>query len=307
MRWRILEIGGAPRYISLERGLIQISDKDQMLGRLDIDGILSLLVRSPGATISTPVIDKCAQNNIPIIFCNQRFLPTSIAVPLDFHSDQTRRIRTQINVKTSVKNQIWKQIVKAKIKNQCEVLRYFNLTGVERLNRLSQLVKAGDTQNHEAQAAQLYWPALFGPKFRRNRSAEDQNILLNYGYIIMRSAMLSAILSVGLHPTISVHHKNRSNPFCLVDDLMEPYRPIIDQIVKRLHEKSIVTLNQNVKMSLASVVANDRNYGDGMAAHFQNMVQFVQNYLLILESGKGQVMVPKLFTEIELESLLTEC
>ena len=202
---------------------------------------------------------------------------------------------------------MWKQIVIHKVQNQSKTLSYFNLSGTARLERLAKLVKAGDIENIEAQAAQIYWPSLFGKSFRRDRSADDQNILLNYGYTIIRSSMLSAILSVGLNPSISLHHKNRTNPFCLVDDLMEPFRPIIDQIVKRLSEKNILELNKEVKAVLASVVSNDMSYGGSMAAHHQYMIIFVQNYLKVLEEGKGCLDKPQLFTDIELEGILSEC
>ena len=262
---------------------------------------------SPGASISTPLIDRCAKENIPIIFCNQKYFPTSITTPIDYHGDQTRRIRTQIDAKTSVKNMLWKQIVIYKIYNQLEVLRHFNLDGTARLERLAKLVKAADIENVEAKAAQIYWPSLFGRSFRRDRTAEDQNVLLNYGYTIIRSTMLSAILSVGLNPSISLHHKNRTNPFCLVDDLMEPFRPIIDQIVKRLSEKNIVELNGEVKSALSSVVSNDMSYGGSMVAHHQNMITFVHSYLSIMEKGRGKLDSPNLFSAIELESILSKC
>ena len=119
--------------------------------------------------------------------------------------------------------------------------------------------------------------------------------------------MLSAILSVGLNPSISLHHKNRTNPFCLVDDLMEPFRPIIDQIVKRLSEKNIAELNGAVKSTLASVVSNDMSYGGNMAAHHQNMIMFVHSYLSIMETGRGKLDSPNLFSAIELESILSKC
>lgn len=124
----------------------------------------------------------------------------------------------------------WAQIVRAKIEAQAELL-------VERcghdngLVMMSRRVRSGDPQNLEAQAARIYWRALFGPEFFRMRQAGDQNRLLNYGYAVLRALVARALCGAGLHPSLGLSHHNRYNPFCLADDLMEPFRPLVDRAV----------------------------------------------------------------------------
>jgi CRISPR-associated protein Cas1 len=131
------------------------------------------------------------------------------------------------------KKRAWQTIVRAKIKAQWSLLEEVGqpLPGLD--DFLSR-VHSGDPENVEAQAASKYWRALFGPDFRRDRDAFDQNRLLNYGYAVLRAATARAICGTGLHPALGVQHHNQYNPFCLADDLMEPYRPMVDRVVHRV-------------------------------------------------------------------------
>lgn len=176
MRSQILEISGQSRRLALRRGAIIVSDDSTELGQIDLDGVLSIIITSHGASLSTPLIAEIASRNIPLIICNSHFQPISISLPITEHSDQTRRYEAQALAKTGVKNRIWQKIVKAKIKNQYELLRSYQLPGAERLNRLRGLVKSGDPQNVEAQSTQVYWPSLFGKTFRRDRHKGDPNV-----------------------------------------------------------------------------------------------------------------------------------
>ena len=162
--------------------------------------------------------------------------------------------------------------------------------------------------NIEAQAAQVYWPALFGSNFRRDRSREDLNILLNYGYAVIRSSMTNAVLSAGLHPTFGVFHRNRNNPLCLVDDLIEPYRPIVDQVVRSLDTKGCRELTSDTKRCLASIVTGDQVVLGKTSPLFQHM--YGLSYALLKCIGDGKVSalpMPKLFTELEVEAMVLRC
>jgi CRISPR-associated protein Cas1 len=154
-------------------------------------------------------------------------------LPLDAHHVQTERHRAQGEASAPTRKRIWQRLIAAKIAQQADVLVHF--TGHHGgLLPLSKRVRSGDPDNLEAQAAQRYWPSLFGRDFRRDRDADGINALLNYGYAVMRAAIARAVVASGLIPSLGVFHSNRSNPFCLADDLLEPYRPYVDWRVRLL-------------------------------------------------------------------------
>jgi CRISPR-associated protein Cas1 len=158
-------------------------------------------------------------------------------LPLDAHHVQTQRHLAQVEASVPVKKRIWQALVSAKIAQQGAVLLHF--TGQHGgLLPLSKRVRSGDPDNLEAQAAQRYWPLLFGKDFRRDRDEEGINAMLNYGYAVVRAAVARSIVASGLIPSLGVFHSNRSNPFCLADDLFEPYRPYVDWRVRLLVNES---------------------------------------------------------------------
>ena len=208
--------------------------------------------------------------------------------------------------KKGIKNNIWKKLVRAKVQNQSTLLKHLNSPSTQRLNRLASNIKIGDLENIEAQAAQIYWPALFGKNFRRDRNAEGINILLNYGYTILRSSMTKAIITAGLHPTFGVFHKNKKNPFCLVDDLMEPYRPLVDQVVKRLEEKNKTELSPIVKRCLAAIVQGDHVSDYAVSPLFQHMSNLSFTFWETLIGNKTNMAMPTLLSEIEVEAITSK-
>ena len=169
-----------------------------------------------------------------IVVCDQSMMPSGLMLPLAANSLHTQRVRSQIGVSLPRRKRVWQLIVQAKIRSQASVLR-LRCGDDAGLESLASKVRSGDPENLEARAAQRYWPRVFeDPDFRRRRDAADQNRLLNYGYAVLRAGVARAICSTGLHPSIGVHHKSRSNPFCLADDLMEPWRAMVDAEVAEM-------------------------------------------------------------------------
>ena len=304
---RVVEISGEPRHVGIRRGLLTVSDGSSELGTVDLDGVLAILITSRGATLTTPLISVASSRNIPIITCNERFQPVSVSLPLIQHNDQTRRFEAQSVAKKGLKNKLWKQIVASKVRNQSDLLSLVNASGAERLKRLAGIVRPGDLENIEAQAAQVYWTELFGKSFRRDRNQAGINSFLNYGYAVLRSSMTSAVLASGLHPTLGLFHKNKNNPLCLVDDLMEPYRPLVDQVVLRIHEKGHEDLNQEVKRALAGVVTADQVIVGSTSPLFKHMhnLSFAVSELFI--GRVVSISFPTLLPELEVEALVREC
>lgn len=187
------------------------------------------------ATYTQSVFLDLMEAGATVIVCGRDHLPAGMMLPLDAHHVQTERHRAQVKVSEPRRKQVWQALVSAKIRQQAFVLQHFKGTSAG-LDAMSSRVRSGDPDNLEAQAAQRYWVQLFGKEFRRDRAADGTNALLNYGYAILRAAVARAIVAAGLIPSLGVFHKNRSNPFCLADDLLEPYRPFVDWRVRGMVE-----------------------------------------------------------------------
>lgn len=200
---------------------------------LPIEDLGVVIVDDARATYTQAVFLELLSAGATVLVTGRDHLPAGMMLPLDAHHVQTERHRAQVEANIPTKKRIWQALISAKIAQQGIMLAHF--TGHHGgLLPLSKRVRSGDPDNLEAQAAQRYWPALFGKDFRRDRAADGINALLNYGYAIMRAAIARAVVASGLIPSLGVFHSNRSNPFCLADDLLEPYRPYVDWRVRLL-------------------------------------------------------------------------
>ncbi len=191
-------------------------------------------------TITHALIDALLENNCAIITCNEKHLPVGLMLPLDGHNLQSERFREQIEASGPLKKQLWQQTVVAKILGQAHVL---GTQHIEHNNMLkwAKDVRSGDTDNMEARAAAYYWRNVFGDQdFIRAQEGLPPNNLLNYGYSIVRAMMARALVAAGLLPTLGIHHHNRYNAYCLADDIMEPYRPFVDEMVLTMIKQGMV-------------------------------------------------------------------
>lgn len=210
-----------------------IERPDHPKATLPIEDLGVVIVDDARATYTQAVFIELLEAGATVMVTGRNHLPAGMMLPIDAHHIQTERHRAQVEASEPVKKRLWQSLVAGKIALQGEVLNHF--TGVDGgLGPMSKRVRSGDPENLEAQAAQRYWPRLFGDEFRRDRNANDANALLNYGYAIVRAAAARAIVASGLIPSLGVFHRNRSNPFCLADDLFEPYRPLVDWRVRNL-------------------------------------------------------------------------
>lgn len=174
------------------------------------------------------------ENNVAVITTDQKHLPLGMNINFQGGTMQTETFNHQINLKEPLKKKLWKQTVIAKIKNQKKLMKMHSLE-IETLNRLMKKVKSGDPENLEGQAARYYWQRLFNPfTFNCKRFGDPPNNILNYGYAILRTIIARSLAGSGLHPSIGIHHHNQYNAFCLADDIMEPYRPFVDELALNL-------------------------------------------------------------------------
>ena len=254
MSGQIVEITQIGHKLGKTRGFLEIYNRDKKLGQVSLDDILAVIISVPGCSISTALVDQLCQMHIPLVMCGNNFLPSSITLPVSGHGRQFQIMRSQMVLPEPRRKRAWQKIVSAKIMNQAEALLYFGNKNI-RLISLAKQVKSGDPNNYEAQAARIYWQNMFGNDFRRDRDALGINSALNYSYAVLRACVARGLCAAGLHPSFSLHHKNPRNPINLVDDFIEPFRPISDMSVKAINsEEEISELTPQIKTKLASII-----------------------------------------------------
>lgn len=225
-----------------------------------IEDLGILVLEHQQITLTHYLLDKLVSANVAVITCNDTHHPTGLLMSLESNTLQSERFRAQIEASEPLKKQLWQQTVKAKISNQAAVIKKwegkYNL-----LTSLAASVRSGDEGNNEAVAAAHYWQNLFPPSwnFYRKRDGTAPNNLLNYGYAIVRAGMARAITGAGLLPTLGIFHRNRYNAYCLADDMMEPYRPYVDVVIRTIihNTSAVATLTQELKVELLKIPTLD--------------------------------------------------
>jgi CRISP-associated protein Cas1 len=258
------------------KGLEDRADKT-----VPIEDIGMLVLEHQQITITHYVLDKLVSNNVAVVTCNDTHHPTGLLMPLESNTLQSERFSAQIDASAPLKKQLWQQTVAAKISNQAAVFKKWNINNKLLIN-LADAVKSGDTENVEGTAAVHYWQNLFPPGwlFYRKREGTPPNNLLNYGYAIIRASIARAIVGAGLLPTLGIFHRNRYNAYCLADDIMEPYRPFVDIVVRSIVDKT----------SQVEVLTTD----------FKNQLIGVMNTDVLLDGAKSPLMVAMQRTAVSL-------
>lgn len=223
-----------------------------------IEDIGVIVLDHHSITISQQLITLLLENNAAIITCNYTHHPTGLLLNLDGHSTQQERFEAQVRASEPLKKQLWQQTIKAKLRNQAQVLEICGREGAY-LRNLANKVLSGDSSNLEAQGAAYYWKHLFDGDFFRRREGEPPNNLLNYAYAILRACVARSLVGSGLLPTLGIFHRNRYNSYCLADDVMEPFRPFADLLVWEIVDEGhdIDILDRPMKAMLLKLPATD--------------------------------------------------
>ena len=241
------------------------SFKEQYRVTKPIEDLGVVVLDNKQITITSGLLEALLENNCAVITCDSKCLPVGLMLPLYGNTTQNERFRQQIEASLPLKKQLWQQTIKAKIENQASVLSDCSGEVVKCMRIWASDVRSGDPDNLEARAAAYYWKSLF-PKidgFTRDRDGVPPNNLLNYGYSILRAVVARGLVISGLLPTFGIHHHNRYNAYCLADDIMEPYRPYVDELVFRLVESygSKIELSKEVKARLLTIPTIDVRIG----------------------------------------------
>ena len=250
-----------PMTLSLKNCQLVLAYKDDPNNRqtIPIEDIGVVILENQQVSITIPLMNALVEGNVQVVVCNDHGMPSAMLQRFEGNNLQGEILRTQIGAGEVLKKQIWKQIVEAKIKNQAALLNKVGRNG-DLLKPYYQNVKSGDTDNREGIAARIYFSELFGELFVRDRNLSGINALLNYGYAILRAATARSLVSSGLLPAIGIFHHNRSNAFPLADDIMEPYRPYVDEIVYDLAMQGRLELTKNNKADLIKVLYADTQF-----------------------------------------------
>lgn len=286
---RIVEIAEDGRHLSVDRGFMIVQADGRELGRVPLDDIGVVIANAHGITYSNTLLTTLAERGAALVLCGRNHRPVAWLWPVVGHHAQGGRLRAQMAASRPLEKRIWQHLVKAKIAQQAAALAALGKPagGVARLQHQ---VASGDPDNLEAQAARRYWPLLFGPEFRRDRDADGANAMLNYGYAVLRAATARAICAAGLHPSVGVNH--RSDDLALADDLMEPFRPLVDLAVARLIDAGTLEVNREAKRGLALVTAIDMRTERGTTPLWTCLERLAVSVARSFEDGRASLDLP---------------
>lgn len=231
---RIIEIADQSAFLSLNNNLLTIRLPDRQTVTVPVGEVQCLLLANPAITVTGALLAALAENNAVVVVSGKDRLPMAMQLPLKGNYIQNERFRSQAEAKLPLRKRLWQVVVQAKLRSQGRLLQKLHGSDFG-LEKLSEQVRSGDSDNMESRGAVIYWKNFWDGDFVRDREAVDNNMMLNYGYAVLRAITARACCAAGLHPTIGINHHNRYNPYCLADDLMEPFRAVVDEAVYKLN------------------------------------------------------------------------
>ena len=252
--WRTILVT-KPCRLSMKNQQLVYEPKDEETIRVPLEDITVIVLENNQSSMTTALLSQCAEKNIALFTCDNYHMPNGCFTPFHQHSRFSQISHIQRDMKLPLKKQIWQKIITQKIINQSQLLKYFDKDNIQ-VELLTNKVKSGDSENLEALAARRYWSTLFDDFLRDQKALDPRNIALNYGYAIVRGAVARSLVSYGLLPTFGVFHKSELNAYNLADDMIEPLRPMVDMVVKKLEleDELDVHLGLSVKSALLNVL-----------------------------------------------------
>ena len=250
-----------------DRQLVYQADGDDEKRTFPIEDLGFVLIETPLMTISSRCLQLLAEMNVALVICDETHTPSAQSLPFAAHTTTQETVTAQLGATAAVQGRLWRQVVAAKIRNQAELLKRLKHDESRRVKAMADEVKNYDLGNVEAQAARIYFRALApSPDFKRDREGAWPNAALNYGYGVLRAAVARALVGSGLTCLRGIHHHNRYNAFCLADDMMEPYRPFVDQYVfgrkQPFDDVRVRDVTREAKTTLLQMLTCDVKMGD---------------------------------------------
>jgi CRISP-associated protein Cas1 len=293
-----LEISQRPARLSLKQKQLILHLEEGEQRQFACEDIGVLVLQNPAISLTSALLNALLEAGAVVLICDERHLPSGLLLPTITHTELVPRMMAQLSVGLPARKQAWKAIVQAKILAQAGEI---DSPVKRRLQAMAQEVKSGDTENHEAQAAKLYWPAMFPDRYREGdrrdpKSESLYNAMLNYGYAIIRAATARALVSAGLLPALGVFHHKRDNPFCLADDVMEPLRPLVDRTVRQLLEKEsqpiAEILEQRHRRELLQLLSSEVHFQNSTGPLMAVLPRYIASFYRLLTQEEDKLAVP---------------
>ncbi len=306
MLQRIVEIAEEGRSLLLSRGFLSISHEKEEIGKVPLEDIAILMISARSGYISKPLLEELARRGAVTILCDQQYKPIFLGLPESYTEEAVLRIKAQLNASLPLKKKLWKRIVQEKLKNQAKTLELLGEQETAgKLRILANTVQSGDRGNKEAWGARLYWKMVFGNEFKREKKGEGINSLLNYGYAIIRSACARAVSCSGLLPMFSLMHQNQRDYFALADDIMEPYRPIVDIRIKEIVKtyKKSLALTPELKREISSLIWLDVKGKKGITSLINAIQDTALSLVESFSSKRIALFYPDVFYSYQNQSI----
>ncbi|MDX1944326.1 MAG: type II CRISPR-associated endonuclease Cas1 [Pirellulaceae bacterium] len=294
---RTIEISREPAHVTVQHAQLVLKRDGQVVGQAPCEDVGVILVDQPQVTYSHAALTALAESDAVLVVCGRDHLPAAILLPLADHSQVVWRISDQLAVSRPLRKQLWKQLIQAKIRAQAGNLAV-GTPARSKLLDLARQVRSGDPSNLEAQAARVYWQNYLPEAvFRRDVDANGLNSLLNYGYAVIRAALARAIVAAGMLPSLGLHHCNRSNPFCLADDLIEPLRPLVDDQARELFRQGYDTLTAECKAGLLTLLACDVRLGGETGPLMVSLHRFIASLAKCYRGEAKRLEIPAMLAD----------
>jgi len=280
---------------AIRYGKSEVAEEKIVEYQLNMEDLGMIVLDHAQITLTQSILKKCAEYNILLLSCDDKHNPSLMGMSMEGHTLQSKRHRSQILANVPMKKQLWASTVQNKIVNQA-IIGSNDKVLYDRLIFLSKSVKSGDSSNVEGQAAAIYWDRIFthlDKHFVRGRYDDAINSFLNYGYAILRATMAKAVVASGLIPSLGIHHHNQYNAFCLVDDLMEPYRPMVDRLVLDLLDQGSMELDTEAKRQLLNIPYIDTDFDDIKSPLMVAVHRTAQSFVNCLEKKSKKILYPK--------------
>ena len=292
---RIVDVCENGRFIAKNRGFITIKQGDEFYGEVPLDDIGVLMISAFGATCTKEALVSLAERGAVTVLCNSKGMPSALVLPVNANYESALRIRVQSQASQPLKKRLWQAIVTAKLNHQSEVLRFFDQQKkANQVGVYARQVQSGDPQNREASGARVYWKALFGNEFSRNPEGDWPNSILNYGYALLRACAARAICATGLNPIFGIHHENSTNPFPLADDIMEPYRPLVDFYAKQVMSADIKEMSPTAKQMISAFLWADLYFEGETTPLYMAMERLAFSLVNSFKTKKPQLNIAEL-------------
>ena len=290
---------GSPAYLKKKQSQLEVSypDDQKKEKSVPIEDIGIVILDNPRVTITQALLTSLLENNAAVLSCDARHLPLGLFMPMTANHMYTEKLRHQLTSSEPLRKNLWQQTVKAKIQNQANTLKKLG-KDTENMEYWISKVRSGDPDNFEGRAAANYWKKLFDTEepFVRGRFEDAPNNLLNYGYAVLRAIVSRSLVSSGMLPAVGIHHRNKYNPFCLADDIMEPYRPYVDMLVldicEEFEDEEIEELTPDVKKALLVLPTIDISIEENKSPLMVGMQRTTASLMQCFEGEKRKIAFP---------------